>query len=752
MSSDGFSLREVIAAERTSFIGRKAETVAARKALVDTRLLTLTGAAGVGKSRLARKTISDIQKAGGVTVFAVDFAALAIEEVLDHARVAEWIAAVQDSGDAVVLVDNADSHAGSHADDARVVIDGILDGAPDARVIATCRHTLAIAGEALLGVTPFAVASDVFAAHGTPADADCVKLFADRARAVVPTFAISDSNAGHVLDICTHLDGLPAAIEVAASALRIIPLDRIRAALMGADPIVDFVPAARALAESVDVEFARRTPAERHLLAVAAGMADDFAMECLTDLRFVDIGLADRTEAFFRLVDHSLFLRAPNDDSRFRILRSVRRRGLEELAATDAAGLFGAGLEKHLVDLLTDAAEKWTGPRQQAVIRHLRWHRRDISALLETLAASPDRSGEAITLIAGLRRYWLVAGQVDQAQKWLETAIEHYPTRDVLVARALWVRAYLVIMSADQTLASALLRESVCLSEHLGESSELFSAKFIQAMIGVSRFEIDAAEQDLLSVVEHTKQQGSASDLGEQYYFLVLISLLRGDHIQAELLFQESIRSLRALGDTWGMANAMLVLAISLVHRGQEQRAAELAKDCLVVLDGLGDETGVPTCLKLLATAAFRQGDAVKAATLLAAAQQLSSTRTMVRNAISAETDLGLRKVLGNREYYRITAKGRRMGHSELMALAMGESGGAGEVALTRRELEIAQKLLEGMSNSQIAAVLVVSPRTVEGHIQRILSKLQFRSRSQIAVWMAEHHEKGRRRPLRAIV
>lgn len=751
MSSDTFSLRDLIAAERTSFIGRKAETVAARKLLVDARLLTLTGAAGAGKSRLARKTISDIQKTGSVRVFALDFAELAPEEVADRTLAAAWIAAVRDSGNAVVLVDNADSHADSHADDARIIIDGILDGAPEARVIATCRHALAIAGEALLEVAPFTVDSDV-AAHESPAEADCVKLFADRARLAVPTFALSDGNAGQVLEICAQLDGLPAAIEVAASALRIIPLDRIRAALIGADPIVDFVPAARALAESVDAEFARRTPAERHLLAVAAGMADNFAMECLTDLRFIDLGLAERTEAFFGLVDHSLFLRAPNDEGRFRILRSVRRRGLEELAATDAVGAFGAGLEKHLVDLLTNAAEKWTGPQQQAVIRHLRWHRRDISKLLETLAASSDRSGDAITLIAGLRRYWLVAGQVDQAQKWLETAIENHPIRDVLVARALWVRAYLVIMSADQTLASALLLESVSLSEHLDEPSELFSAKFIQAMIGVSRFEIDAAEQDLLSVVEHTKQQGSASDLGEQYYFLVLISLLRGDHIQAELLFQESIQSLRVLGDTWGMANAMLVLAISLLHRGQEQRAAELAKDCLAVLDGLGDETGFPTCLKLLATVAFRQGDAVKAATLLAAAQQLSSTRTMVRNAISAETDLGLRKVLGNREYYRITAKGRRLGHSELMALAMGESGSAGEVALTRRELEIAQKLVEGMSNSQIAAALVVSPRTVEGHIQRILSKLQFRSRSQIAVWMAKHHEKNRPRPLRAIV
>jgi len=220
--------------------------------------------------------------------------------------------------------------------------------------------------------------------------------------------------------------------------------------------------------------------------------------------------------------------------------------------------------------------------------------------------------------------------------------------------------------------------------------------------------------------------------------------VIRGDHGRAEQLFRTSVDLMHARGNRWGVAHALIVRSISLLNRGLDERAGETAREAFLMMDSLGDRAGVPTCLRLLAALAHRHGDSAKAAKLLAAASRMHGSRTMARDVIGWGLESAVRASLGAREFSRLSARGRQLDRRSVVALALEDGASAGRPAeLTRRESEIAELLVDGLSSAEIAARLVLSTRTVEGHIQRMLHKLQFRSRSQIALWMRERMDGG---------
>ncbi|MBO9577294.1 MAG: hypothetical protein J7480_00815 [Microbacteriaceae bacterium] len=737
-------------AAATSFIGRKAELETALRVLAESRLLTVTGPSGVGKSRFAEKLAERMDRVHPSRAVRIDLRgpggagglAASADPVAGHDR----IEALREH-DGLVVLDDADDVA-----TARALAERVLAACPAAVVAVTSTTVLGIPGEHLLELRPFHVPPRAQAASRVVLEYDSVRLLVERIRLHDPGFAVATPQLVVLRDICAAADGLPATIELAAAATRVLSLETVRGALKSSDSIVDLLPGARRIAERAAATVAACDPLERRLLTVASLLREPIAMDCLASLAGPSglderspgagrgIAAAELIAAFCRLVDRSVLISEQDVDGAFRMLRAVRRAARADLDTAGETAAATVRIDRHLVELMETLAASPPGPAEVQLSRHLMNHRSSLKRLLTRYASDPESAGDSIRLIVNLRKRWSALGLIEEVQNWLEEAIKSRHQRDALTAEALRAEAYFSILGSDFRRSAELLAESLRMPGAAVDPSGL-PTEVLEALVRIGELDVDGAEALLEEAVERARSSGNDTTLDEQMYFLTLVKVIRGDHSRAEQLFRSSIEVMRARGNRWGMAHALTVLSISLLNRGLDERAGETGREALLMMDSLGDRAGVPTCLRLLAALAHRRGDSAKAATLLAAAGRLHGSRTPARDTIGWGVEASIRRSLGAREFSRHSSRGRQLDRREMLALALDEGGAkdpAKPAELTRRESEIATLLVEGLSSAEIAARLVLSTRTVEGHIQRMLHKLQFRSRSQIAVWMSE--------------
>lgn len=697
--------------ERTAFVGRKAELETAKRVMASARLITLTGASGVGTSRLAIKLAEQVAH----RVPSVGYVDLADG------------AAVPETATGLVVLDNADR--GEHVP-ARVA--ALLERSPDAIVIVASAAVLAIDGEHLVEVLPLPIPSRRTASTRAAIDSDAIRLFVERAKAVRPSVTqLTTAQLMVVRDICAACEGLPAMIEVAAAAVRLMPLEELRDVLRDGHS-VDLIPGADRHVARAQQIVAALDAEEREILDIGSALDESFGVECVAALAG---GGAEPVRAFARLVDRSVLIADPREPGTFRIPRTVRRL-VDASRVSDACEV---RIKGHVKEILDELAQIPYGNPEMQLVRHLGHHRHTVERLFAEYATEPESSGELIRLVMRLRRYWGALGLKNKVEEWLEEALKCRRRRGALSAAALRTESYFAAMVGDFERASRLLAESLEIPEEQSEGLDELPPEFLEALIRMGGHDIDGAEALLQKVVQETKHEGRLDALEEQLHYLALISVMRGDYERAEQRLRSNVEWLRSRGNRWGVAYTLIVLSITLLGRGLAERASETAREALQMMDALSDRVGVPTSLRLIAALSYRRGDSARAATLLAAASRMDPQRTIAAEQALGGVEAGLRRSLGPREYSRLSAKGRQLERAELIALALGEDAARHpSVQLTRRESEIAALLVEGLSSAQIAAHLVLSARTVEGHIQRMLNKLQFRSRSQIAVWMSE--------------
>ncbi|WP_382306958.1 LuxR C-terminal-related transcriptional regulator [Herbiconiux sp. UC225_62] len=713
--------------ETGGFVGRRSELETAGRVLADQRLLTITGPSGVGKSRFAAKLAEQAGRLHPDAPIAVDLRDSADDPTLpSHGHTG------------LVVLDDADAVEPARV---RALARRLLADCPGVVVVVTSTTRLGLPGEHLLELRPLRFPPRGHVSARAMLEWDAPRLLVDRIRALDPGFAMTSAAVPVLQEICAESDGLPSLLELAAAATRFLSLEAVRDAVRSPDSLIDLLPAARTIGSRASRTVLDGDEPERLLLGVASLLREPVTMDCLTAL--VDDDPRRRAElvgAFCRLVDRSALVSDPDVDGAFRVMRAVARAALVSLEG-DGTGAVFERVDAHLVALLESFADSPTGPGEASLAQHLLHHRRGLERLLTRLSGDPDSAGLAIRLIVRLRRQWSALGLVSHAQVWLERAVATRPQRDSLTAEALRTAGFFAILTSDVRRSSELLAQSLPLASAGDDETSRVPTAFLQALVHVGELDLDAAESLLEEVVERTRRSGRVELLAEQSYFLTLIKVIRGDHERAEQDFQASLAWMRARGNRWGIAHSLVPLSISLLGRGLDERAAETAREALVMMDSFGDRVGLPTCLRLLAVLAGRRGDAGRAAVLLGGAGRMDGTWTMAREAIGNSVEVGVRRALGARQFARLTEQGRRLEHRELMRLAL-ETGDTARAlrpgVLTRRESEIAELLVEGHSTAQIAAQLVLSTRTVEGHIQRMLHKLNFRSRSQIAVWMSD--------------
>lgn len=713
---------------RTSFVGRKAELETAVRVLAEARLLTIIGPSGVGKSRLVERLAERMDRTRPAATVRFE-----LREILTR-----WPAIELDGlrdHDGLIVLDDADAGG-----DAAELAERILRTCPSASLVVTSTRRLGLDGEHLLPLRPFLVPPKAQASSRAVLEYDAVRLLLDRIRQHDPAFIVAMPQLLALRDICAAADGIPATIELAAAATRVLSLEAVRYALGSADSIVDLLPDAGWIEANALAIVASCDPAELRVLEAASVLREPLTIDCLSSLGAGDGDPSDLVPAFCRLVDRSVLIADADIDGAFRVMRAVRRAARAALDQDGGTAEMLARVDRHLVELMETIADSAPGPDEVLLCRHLMNHRSSLKRVLSRFAADPMRADDCIRLIVRLRKRWSALGLVEEAQNWLDEATRTRSERDALTADALRAEAYLSILGSDFRRSAELLAQSLEVPDAADDPSGL-PTEVIEALVRIGELDVEGAESLLVEAVERSRTSGNLATIDEQLYFLALVNVIRGDHGRAEQYFRMSSELMRAHGNRWGMAHALIVLSISLLNRGLDERAGETAREALLMMDSLGDRAGFPTSLRLLATLAHRRGDSARAATLLAAAARLHGSRTPARDTIGWGVEAAVRRALGAREFSRHSARGRQLDRREMLALALddGSAKDAGRPSeLTRRETEIATLLVDGLSSAEIAARLVLSTRTVEGHIQRMLHKLQFRSRSQIAVWMSE--------------
>ncbi|WP_326664919.1 ATP-binding protein [Streptomyces canus] len=790
--------------ETTSFVDRRGEQAAGREMLSRARLVTLTGPGGVGKTRLAARIAARAERTFPDGVRFVHLAGLRDPELVplavadalglhDHSAGPPADALVAHVRDRKVLLvlDNCEHLLRACARLAAA----LLQGTTGVRVLATSRHRLGLTEENLLDVRPLPVPDpdgDLSAADGYPA----LALFADRAAAVVPGFALTAGNRAAVARLCRRLDGLPLAIELAAVRMRVLGVeqllerldDRYRLLTSGSPAAL---PRHRTLRAAVDWSHELCTAREQLVWARLSVLAGGFDLET-AEAVCADGDLvhgADVLDAIAGLVDKSVLSREPGPDGvRYRLLDTLRHYGLERLRGTEGEEL--ATRRRHrdwMLRRATACEQAWFGPGQREIVARLRADQDNLRAAMDFslrgadgAAPAPGAGGafgagvpggapvmaagrEGVTptpadALAGLRLagtlwfYWHACGAPREGRYWAERALEANPEPTSERARALWMAGLLAGCPEDLTRGLRRAEEARELARGLGDAAEAAHAEYV---IGVIRLFAD----DLSAALAHFEAGVARGPVPGQHLSLVGLDQVElacalgflGHADRAVEVCEKTLRLCEEHGEDWVRSYALRMLALAHTVKQDWPRAERYAREALRLKLAVNDLIGLALTLDLTARIATERSAHERAAVLLGGADRAWAAVDQGRwgsealNSLRRDTESRAGRALGASAFTAAYDRGASLTLAELVGHALQEPGlpdvtppapDRPQVRLTPREAQVAELVAEGLANQQIADRLVIARRTAEGHVERILNKLGFHTRTQIATWV----------------
>lgn len=770
--------------ETTSFVDRRREQADGRELLARARLVTLTGPGGVGKTRLAVRIAARVERAFPDGVRFVHLAGLhdpalvplAAADALglhDHSERPPLDALVEHARDRrlLLVVDNCEHLLPACADLAAA----LLRGTVGIRVLATSRHRLGLTEEHLLDVRPLPVPDpdgDLSAADGYPA----LALFAERAAAVTPGFKLTAANRAAVARLCRHLDGLPLAIELAAVRMRVLGVeqllerldDRYRLLSAGSPAVL---PRHRTLRAAVDWSHELCTEREQLVWARLAVCAGGFDLEtaevvCADGER---IRSYDVLEAVAGLVDKSVLCREPGpeasgrprgdatpDGVRYRLLDTLRQYGLDRLRQLPGEEPATRRRHRDRMQALATACERaWFGPGQREIVARLRADQDNLRAALDFGLTAPGEALAGLRLAGTLWFYWHACGAPREGRHWLDRALEANPEPTRERARGLWASGLLAGCPEDLTRGRRRAEDARALAQSLGDAAEAAHADYAIGVIRLFSGELPAALAHFEAGVARGRVPGQHLSLVamDQVELACALGYL-GQADRAVEVCGRALRLCEEHGEEWVRSYVLRMLALAHSVKQDWPRAERHAREALRLKLAVHDVTGIALTLDLAALVAAQGGGHERAAVLLGGADRVWTAVDRNRWGSQALTTTrldGERRALeavGRSVFRQAYDRGAGLGLAEIVGYALQEPGPSEhppaatplndppEIRLTRREAQVAELVAEGLANQQIADRLVIARRTAEGHVERILSKLGFNNRSQIAAWV----------------
>ncbi len=737
----------------------------------DVRLLTLVGPGGSGKTRLAVALGEELRAEVPAGVFFVD-----LSHAVDPHQVPRQVAATLRLRDApgqpvhqtiiraigshrvLLILDNLEQVVEAGAEVAR-----LLAGTPALQVIATSRRPLRLRWEHLLPVQPLPLpAHDAPVSAGALLDCPSTRLFVERARAANPNLALTDAVAPHVAEICRRLDGLPLAIEIAAARARVLGPAALLAHVAGGLDLASAGPAdlpgrQRSLRSTLQWSYQLLAPDEQRAfrrLAVFRGGCDIAgAAAVLGD--GVDRG---RTfELLTSLAEKSLLVvDAGAPEPRFTMLETLREYADERLVEEDDRS---AALARHaafVAALAEQARQGLLGGAQSAWLERLDREQANVRAALRWAL---DRADACIGLriAAGLWRFWELRGRLREGRETLAALLAMPGARAELDQRvlALYAAAHLAFLEADYDAAGALYRDCITAARHAGDRASRAAALNGLGVVATCRGAFAEAREHLGEAIGLNRASDDRLALATNLNNLGRVALYEGDYAQARRLQEDSLAIRRETGDLWGQGMTLSDLAEAVLELGDPSGARRLQLESLAIWRSLGSTWGVAYVLEGLVGVELAEGrprEAVRAAGAAAALREaLGEPTAPVRKARLDAQLAAARTALGGTAFEQALAEGRAMDVEQAIAQAASpprpaapapSAGSSADDPLSPREREVARLVARGLTNRQVADELVISERTVDVHVARILAKLGFSTRAQVAAWVA------RREPL----
>jgi predicted ATPase/DNA-binding SARP family transcriptional activator len=604
----------------TPLVGRDAELAAITSAVAQSRLLTLTGPGGAGKTRLALAAAAaladrDSARAGTVEVAWVELAPLDDAHVIapavaarlgvpetpgmDPAAAIAAHLAIRRDQKVLVVLDNCE-HV---AEAAAALTEYLLAECPALSVLATSREPLGVEGEWSWPVPPLD-------------QQQAVQLFGDRARLVVPDFAISDANRTKVAELCGRLDGLPLAIELAAARMRILSVRQLSERLGDVFDVLTggarSAPARhQALRATLDWSHDLLTTQERVVfrrLAVFTGGFELAAAEIVT--AFGEIRPGEVLDLVTRLTDKSLLL-ADRSRERYQLLATIREYAAEQLAAAaerDQARRAHLAYYTEFAERAGARLEHATAADLEAVLDRLDAERANLRAATDYARESGDAVA-ALRIVGQLGKYAYLRGHYSEVRQWMDLAVAAGPTAPPhLRARALYGSGRLAQLSCDYEPAVRRLDAALLLYRELGDAAGTVSC--LEALGSVAReqgryvrsAQLHAEGLELAKTAADERAQASA------HSYLGFVSWLQGDFETAVEECTEALSLFRALRDVEGTAWSLISLGAVARYRGDRDRARALLSESLELSGSIGFREGVAWCEEQLGLVALAGG------------------------------------------------------------------------------------------------------------------------------------------------
>jgi non-specific serine/threonine protein kinase len=678
--------------ELTSFVGRRTDLSEVKSLQSTSRLVTLTGIGGVGKTRLALRAATEARRDFPDGVWLVELGELRDGSLLVDV-IAESLGVRDESGrplsevlveflcsrKLLLVLDNCEQVV----DEAAKLAETLLRACAELAILATSREALGIGGESVLRVAPLAFpdAADESMSRGPPGF-DAVALFAERAAAAVPGFELTDDNATTVARICSKLDGLPLAIELAAARLRAISPEQILERL--ADRYTLLTRGSRSapmrqrtLGWSVGWSYDLCTRAEQQLWGELSVFAGSFELEAAQDICAGGLAPEELLDRLSTLVDKSILIRTERSGFvRYRLLETLRDYGRDQIRQTDRYRELRGQHAEWYRQLVRDAAADWFSPRQVQWMQRLDREGLNIRAALQfSVTDSPEIALE----IAGTIHSFAVArGRLTEARRWLDRSLAAIPPEPTMNRiRALYGATMIAAQQGDVSAATTRLAEARILVEQMADPEVHAMMSIADGFTALVNGEFDRASARLEDAI------GAIEECSLQVAAMVLLGwgLAFGGEIGRALIWQEKALAVaESHGESVFREYALWSLGIGWWRNGNPDRAEQLLMEALRLTHLVDNPRQGAASLEGLAWIAGEQHQARRAAVLLAAAEALGRTvgaSTVVLPYLAEyhdECERRTREELGAGELDAARLEGDSLNFAEAVAYATGET------------------------------------------------------------------------------
>ncbi len=673
----------------TSFVGRDRELTEIKEGLEKTRLLTLVGFGGIGKTRLSLRVAADLIDRYPDGVWLVELAPLTEARRVPQA-VASVLGVREQAGRPVLeallkhvknrqlllIIDSCEHLVHACAELAKQ----LLQSGTRLRILASSRERLNIAGENIYPVPSLGMPESN---HPISLDAlreyEAVRLFIERAVASQPGFEATRQNAATLIDICHRVDGIPLAIELAAARVRALSVEKIAERLSDRLRLLTHgdrtaEPRQQTLRALIDWSYDTLTEGERVLFRRLAVFADGWTLEAAEAVGAGgDVDRTDVLDLLIELVEKSLVV-SEADGKRYRLLDTVHQYAQERL---NESGEEGDVRMRHLafhLALAEEAAPELLGPKSSAWVTRLEVERENLLVAHVWSGCMEGGAQIGLRLACALRDFWPYSGLFELGYRVTVEAARRAEAQDRTGdrARALGAAAYFANLIGHYAEAEAYLGESVSIFRELGDEERITYALFSLGMVSSSQGKLADARR-------HFEEALRLARRVQKYRELVLLGLAalsrhEGNLDAAEPLFEEALTVLRASGSRVNTALAIIGLAMVSMGRGAGNRALTMLLEALAIIEETGSRVAGLDFLGISAGLGAYLGDWERAAQLWGAAdaqaEQLGRHPDPFDQAFLVPLIARARKALGESAFAATEAAGRALSYEAAMTKA----------------------------------------------------------------------------------